>query len=964
MAETLYIIDGHAQFFRAYYAIRSGLTSRVTGEPTAMPFGFASMLAKLYRECAPDHVVLVIDAAGDQETFRSDLYPEYKANREDAPDDFGPQVERCLQLAAALRIPIYAEPRVEADDVIATLVRKTRRDHPTWRIRIASKDKDLGQLLDDHTSLYDIQKGTELSAEALFESKGVRPEHVVDMLALMGDTVDNVPGIAGIGPKTAAQLITEYGSIEGVLANLDKLSPKRRESIATGRATLALSRELVRLKDDCDVAIAPAESAADLGQADAPAVMELLRLLGFNAITQQWSELLGMTPSAAPLERTAPSPPVPPAPPVPRARRPAASDGGLFASMGEEGGSGPAEFSGRSPIGEYEAITTPAALAELVRKIARAAADGAALGVDTETTGLRPRWDELCGIALSIAEGTGVYVPVRLPAGESHCAAATVVEALRPLLEDAGIPKVLHNAKFDIQVLRQAGIELRGLADDTMILDGIVHPEDRGHGLKEVAEALLSVRMTEIDELIGRGRSQQTFDAVTLTRATQYAGADPDLTLRLRTRLRGELAAGRETELYETVERPLVEVLAAMEFAGTMLDREELARQRHRLGALALELRERILKASPRHFNPDSPRQLSEILFNGPHDLPPGIGLGIIKRTAKRAASTDSEVLEALIDDPSCTSQIPGLVLEYRQVSKLVSTYLVALDEAVNPHTGRIHASFHQLGAATGRLSSSDPNLQNIPIRSAMGRDIRRAFIAAPGHQLVCADYSQVELRMLAHLSGDEALRECFRRGDDIHRAVAAEVFGVAQSAVTDEQRGVAKMVNFGIVYGITPHGLSRRLGADVPVARAKQIIDDYRSRFAGINRFLDECVEEARRTGSVRTILGRRRAITGIDAKNTNQRRLAERVAINTVVQGSAADLIKVAMVRVHSQLRQRHPQAALLLQVHDELVIEAPTAEAEAVAALLESTMAGAMDLTVPLVAESSVGATWADC
>ncbi|MDA0803501.1 MAG: DNA polymerase I [Planctomycetota bacterium] len=966
MAETLYIIDGHAQFFRAYYAIRGGLTSRITGEPTAMVYGFASMLAKLYRECRPEHLVLVIDAAGDDQTFRSDLYPEYKANRDPAPEDFHPQVVRCLELARLLSIPIYAHERVEADDVIATLVRKTRAEHPGWSIRIASKDKDLGQLLDERVSLYDVQTAVELDAEALFDSKGVRPEQVVDMLALMGDTVDNVPGIPGIGPKTAAQLITTYGSIEGVLENLAALTPKRREAIEKGRDTLALSRQLVRLKDDCAVEINPAAARADLAQANAPGVLELFRLLGFGGLRSQWTELLGVA-DVNSAEQSEPVRAQPPA--LPRREVPARSrneDLPLFAmsaSANDADSGGLASEAAAPPLGSYSLIATRAELDRFVASARESARNGGVLGVDTETTGVRPRVDALCGVCLSIAPGTGVYVPTRSPEPASHLRTEEVIEALRPLLEDASIPKALHNAKFDIQVLRAAGIALRGVTDDTMILDAIVHPEDRSHGLKECSEALLSVRMQPISTLIGSGQFQRRFDDVPLHSALPYAAADPDICLRVREHLHHELTDAREASLYRDVERPLVEVIAAMEYEGIALDREELARQRNRLGAMAVDLKDQVLQASPRSFNPDSPKQLAEVLFNGPSDFPPGLGLPIVKKT-KTGVSTDSEVLESLVDDPTCDSTIPGLILQYRQVTKLVGTYLVALDEAVVPSTGRIHASFHQLGTATGRLSSSDPNLQNIPIRSEMGRDIRRAFTARAGNLLVCADYSQVELRILAHLSGDAGLVECFARGEDIHRAVAAEVFGVEPAAVTDAQRGVAKMVNFGIVYGITAHGLSRMLGSDVPLSRAKQIIDDYRARFSGIDRFLQSCVEEARQTGGVRTILGRRRPIPEVHSRNPNQRRLGERIAINTVVQGSAADLIKVAMLRVHERLALQHPRAQLLLQIHDELVLEAPEPEASEVARMLEATMAGAMTLSVPLVAEASIGRTWADC
>lgn len=962
---TLYLIDGHAQFFRAYHAIRGGLRSAITNEPTNMVYGFTGMVAKLLREQKPEFVAMVIDASGDHGTFRSQLYPEYKAHRVPPPEDFDPQVERCLEFCRLLHIPVLAIEEVEADDVIATLVRRVRREHPEVRIRIVSKDKDLGQLLDDRTTLFDAHTGVELGVEELFDKKGVKPSQVVDMLALMGDTVDNVPGVPGIGPKTAAALITEFGSLEALLAGLDRVPGKKRASIEQSRDLLPLSKRLVTLKDDCEVAFDLADARVELPRVDQSAVMELLHQLGFGRLRDEVRAVLRADGSSPPPEPVTMSPE---AVEAVRARRAIAVDDGagtLFATPGTGARDADDPWTGSPAVacferGDYRMLGDAASIQAFVAEVRSEVARGAVLSFDTETDGLAAHRANLCGISLCASPGKAVFIPTRSPEPARHLSTAAALELVRPLLEDAAIPKVGHNLKFDLNVMRHHGVTVRGIAGDSMVASYVVDATRSSHGQDALAEVLLGHRCIPITALIGSGRDQRTFDTAPLDRAVIYAAEDADVARRLAALLHAQITAMGLDTLYREVELPMVEVLAELEWNGIRVDPHELERQRTGLEREIDALKLRIVDAAPRPFNPDSPKQLAEVLFRKPTDEPPGLGLPIVKKT-KTGASTDVEVLEKLASNPDVTSELPSMIVQYRRLTKLVGTYLVALRDAIDPGDGRVHAGFHQTVAATGRLSSSDPNLQNIPIRTEVGREIRRAFVADPGHLLLSADYSQIELRLLAHLAEDEALREAFRRGDDIHRAVAAEVYGVDQAAVTDEQRSAAKMVNFGIVYGITAFGLSRRLGRGATVERAKRIIEDYKARFRGIDAFLAACVEQARSHGFVATILGRRRPVPQIHSRNPAERALGERIAINTVVQGSAADLIKVAMIQLHRELPTAHPGTRLLLQIHDELVLEVPSAQVEQVRATVVRVMEGAMRLSVPLKVETGIGADW---
>jgi len=1005
---TLYLIDGYAQFFRAYHAIRSPMTSPVTKEPTNMTFGFVGMLLKLLRgEGAASatgrpatHLAVTIDISGDRETFRSEIYPEYKANREPPPEDLFPQVERCLALLRAIGVPIVGAEGFEADDAIATLVTRLRQSEPGLAIRIVSKDKDLKQLLEeDETApveMYDIHTDAVISAATLHAETGLRPGQVADMLALMGDNVDNVPGVAGVGPKTAAELIAKFGTLDEVLAHGDEIKGKRGEAIRAAHATLALSRKLVALRHDAPVEMVL--EAAETRQLQLAALMPILKELGFNRYQDELAQLMGQPServggtvvAAVPIGATS-------ATSTRRAGRkvePEPGQGGLFDShaavqAGALAVSAAASTfaAGAATRGVYRCVKTKAELDELCKELRAAAM----VALDTETTGLSPRECKLCGLSFSTKVGTGWYVPVRSPTPGEHLDEATVLAALGPILAEASRAKCGHNLKFDVLVLRAHGVEVgwpaaeRGadfLVFDSMVASYLIDASRSSHGLDALALALLGHTNISIKELIGTGPSQRTFDTVPLDLATEYAAEDADVTLRLYETMAPQLRAMGLDGLFGDVEMPLVAVLAELEWNGIRVDPVELERQRARLTTRIDTLRAAIDAAAKeslgRVFNPDSPKQLAAALFNRPDAEPPGLGIKPLKKTAT-GHSTDIEVLETLAGDASITTPIPSLIVEFRQLSKLVSTYLVALKEAINPETGRIHASFNQTVAATGRLSSSDPNLQNIPIRTEIGREIRRAFVAEPGCVLVSADYSQIELRILAHLSGDPALIEAFMQDQDIHTAVAAQINKVPLDRVTREQRAGAKMVNFGIVYGVTPFGLARRLGCSND--EAAQIIDAYKRRFSGITTFLHECVAQAKRFGYVETMLKRRRPIPDIESTNPSRRAFAERIAINSVVQGSAADLIKLAMIDLHARLshstraqagnnqpdRQRGlspaPGARMLLQIHDELVFEVPMEHADATRALVVERMEAAMQLSVPLKVDSSVAATWFD-
>jgi DNA polymerase I len=1000
--KTLYLIDGHAQFFRAYHAIRTGMTSPVTKEPTNMTFGFVGMLLKVLREYKPDYLAVVIDAAGDRETFRSEIYPEYKATRKEPPDDFGPQVERCLQILKMMCVPVVALPGVEADDAIGTIVCKLKRDEPDLAIRIVSKDKDLTQLLNDRVQLFDVHKDEAVTAAEVFETPGLKPDQVVDVLTLMGDSIDNIPGVPGVGPKTAGALIMQYGTVENLLAHIDEIKGKRRENLEAAKDRLPLNRRLVELKLDCDVNFELNDALATCDRLPVDELLATFRELGFNRFQDELRELVG---NGTPALRTGrPLPQQTPQKSPDSENRGTGFSDSLFGHLEQDESS-----AGPMDRGEYECVKTLAQLDALILELKKAGE----FAIDTETTGLNPIDDDLCGISISYQPKTGCYIAMRSCEQDSHLDTQTVLERMKPILEDPKIKKIGHNLKFDMNVLRKHGVRLRGHNPggfDTMVASYVIDATRSSHSMDVLALALLNHTCIPITDLIGKGKKQRPFDSVPLDQATCYAAEDADITLRLRDCMAPQLKEMDLEGLFHEIEMPLVDVLAELEWNGIRVDPDELDRQRAKLNIRIDELRQKIAEGAPNPeigFNPDSSRQLAQVLFNKPDADPPGLGLKVIKR-GKTGPSTDQEVLERIAGDPTISSPLPRLIVEYRQLTKLVNTYLESLKEAINTRTGRIHASFNQVVAVTGRLSSSDPNLQNIPIRTDVGREIRRAFIAEKSQNnwlngfadvspnepnvLITADYSQIELRILAHLADDPALIEAFNSGQDIHRAVAAQVFGVKPDEVNATQRNSAKMVNFGIVYGITAGGLARRLqlaGTDTTVQQAAQIINDYKARYSKIAEFLDRCVHTAMRQGYVETILKRRRPIPHINARDQQTRSLGERLAINSVVQGSAADLIKVAMIDVQRAIdaaklqdqgapgKPRHGHASalgvdgqqalartfMIIQIHDELVFESPRSCAECVAAFVKERMQNAMQLKVPLVSDAAWSENWID-
>lgn len=928
MPETLYLIDGHAQIFRAYYAIRGGMRSPVTSEPTHAVFGFAGMLLKLLSQLQPHYVVVAFDAPG--KTFRDDLFSEYKATRRATPEDLVAQVPRVLEMTELFGIPVIGQPGLEADDVIATITERVLGDPACAdvSIRIVSKDKDLEQLLGDRVTLFDIHTDTTIDVAALKENKGITPEQVIDVLALTGDTADNVPGVDGIGPKTAAQLVQQFGGIDGILAAVESgaITGKRRESLEKGRDLLALARTLVTLKRDADIPFSL--EAARVRPVRVQKIIPLFQQLGFNRFQDDVRRLVGGNGTAAADGQLSLTEAQPLASPPAAEDRPAAT----------------------AASGEYEAITTRDQLAELVATLRAQPI----VSVDTETTGLG-RDAALCGLSLAWRPGHGVYVPIRSPEPGAHLDAETVLAALGPVLEDASVPKCGHNLKFDALALLRAGVRLRGIVFDSMLASVLIDPKQSSHKLDHLALALLNYRMIPISDLIGSGDEQLSMEAIPLAQIVPYAAEDADVALRLYDSLVPRLESMGLSALVRDVEAPLSIVLAEMETNGILCDPEELLRQGEALGARVEELRRQVKEIAGCEFQLDSTRQLAEVLFDR-------LGLEAGRRT-KTGRSTDITVLEKLAsqeDRGDPRTSVPRLVIEYRQLTKLISTYLGNLRHSVNPQTGRIHSTFHQLVTATGRLASHNPNLQNIPVRTDVGRQIRKAFPAPPGHLLICADYSQIELRLLAHLSEDAALLDAFARDMDIHTAVASQVFGTPPDAVTPEQRSYAKRINFGIIYGVTPFGLARRIeGLDV--AGATRLIADYKQRFPGIDRFLQECVQHALEDGYVTTLTGRRRAIPEIHSSNGNERSLGERLAINSVVQGSAADLIKIAMVNVQRRIDRDRLPMKLLLQIHDELVFETPETLAEEHAAIICDEMERAMTLRVPLRAEAGIGTDW---
>ncbi len=907
--KTFYLIDGHAQLFRAYYAPFRDLTSPA-GEPVKAVYVFTQMLLNVLRTEKPDYVAVAFDVS-DATTHRKSWYPEYKANRDRSPEDLHQQFLRVREVIGALGIPTFELEGYEADDLIATIAERLAGE--PVELRIASKDKDLHQILTPTVKLWDPSKGDLLDDELLRIEKGYGPESAVEIQTLVGDSTDNIPGAVGVGVKTAVKLISSYGTAENVVAHADELTPKLRQNVLAHAEQMELTRRLVTL--DRNVPFEFDLEACRAPKPDLPQLLTLFDGLGFRTFADQFAELYGGAAAAPAVESVI-----------------------------------------ADPSTTTRVVTSVAELDAFVAQLA----ERPVYALDTETTALLAVDAEVVGYAFSWQAGEGWYVPVRgLDAGApgadgkqlAYLDPELVAAKLKPVLEDPTSLKVGQNLKYDMNVLWGAGIQLAGPLFDTMVAAALLHPERRTNNMDDLARDMLGLKTTPITELIGKGKNQKSMLEVPLPEVATYAAEDADITWRLYEMLAERLEEQPEAmqRLFTEVEMPLVRVLAAMEREGVELDAGLLGEYSQALTVRLDELRQNLFKAAGAEFNPDSPKQLGEVLFDK-------LGLPVVKRT-KTGRSTDAEVLETLASETD--HPLPQLLLEYRELSKLLGTYVQPLPSYLARSTGRLHASFHQTGAATGRLSSSDPNIQNIPIRTEAGREIRRAFRAGPDRNLVMADYSQVELRMLAHFSQDEELAKAFREGLDIHAYVASQIFGTPLEAVNSDQRRVAKTVNFGIIYGQSAFGLARTLR--IPQKEAAAFIAAYKERYTGLDRFLQACVQEAEENGFVTTILGRRRAIDDIRSRNRNLRQLGERLAINTVIQGSAADLIKVAMVQLMERLAKEHEEARLLIQVHDELVLEAPKADAEAVLDTTVEVMTTALPLSVPLKVDASLGVNW---
>ncbi|WP_371061015.1 DNA polymerase I [Rhodosalinus sp. 5P4] len=925
----LHLIDGSAFIFRAYHALPP-LTRRSDGTPVGAVAGFCNMLQRyISNNEGPDaatHLAVIFDKGSH--TFRNDLYDAYKANREEMPEDLRPQIPLTRRATEAFNIPCIEMEGFEADDIIATLACRAR--DAGARVTIVSSDKDLMQLVGEGVEMFDAMKNRRIDREGVEEKFGVPPEKVVDVQALAGDSIDNVPGAPGIGVKTAALLVNEFGDLETLLERAEDIKqPKRRQTLIEHADQIRLSKKLVELDRDMDLAVGPHE--LELRDPDAGTLLGFLSEMEFRTLTRRVAEALGVEPPAIP----------------------DTNPGGADPSEGEDA----PETAGFEP-GSYACIRDLAALSAWLD---RARAQGY-LALDTETTGLDDMRAELVGVSLALAPGEAAYLPLAHKAeasgdlfgsdalAEGQVEMADALAALKPVLEDDAILKIGQNMKYDAKILARYGISVAPV-DDTLLMSYAMNAGLHGHGMDTLSERYLSHTPIPIKELIGSGKSQITFDRVPIDRATAYAAEDADITLRLWQLFRPQLHVAHVTRVYERMERPLVPVLAEMEMAGIKVDRDTLSRMSGAFAQKMAALEEEIHELAGETFNVGSPKQLGEILFDK-------MSLEGGKRGKTGAYATGAEVLE----DLAMEHELPRKVLDWRAVSKLKSTYTDALQEHINPETGRVHTSYVQSGAATGRLASTDPNLQNIPVRTEEGRRIREAFVAEEGKVLVSLDYSQIELRILAHVAGIGALKQAFRDGLDIHAMTASEMFDVPLEDMTPEIRRQAKAINFGVIYGISGFGLGRNLR--IPRSEAQGFIDRYFERFPGIRDYMDETVAFAKAHKRVETLFGRVIHTPEIDARGPRAG-FARRAAINAPIQGTAADIIRRAMVRMPGAIEGL--PARMLLQVHDELLFEVEAgAEADLVAAartVMEAAAEPAVRLDVPLVVDAGQGANWAE-
>lgn len=890
-SKTLYLIDGSSYIFRAFYGVRQAL-SNSSGLPTNALYGFVTMLQKVVRDERPDYLVVAFDSK--EKTFRHDIYPEYKANREAPPEDLVKQFPYFEPIVKAFNISSVKIPGYEADDIIGTLARMG--EEGGLEVTIVSGDKDMMQLINPNIAMLDTMKNKKFGPDDVVEKFGVGPDKVIEVMGLMGDSSDHIPGVKGVGPKTASELIRKYGSIQGLYDRLDEIDKvKLKEKLEADREKAFLSRRLVTIDRNMQLACRIDEMAVR-----APDNQALSELFGELEFTSLMPDMTGES-----------------------------SDGATAIPVIDR---------------SYQSILDEKQFESLLSQL-RSVKEFA---LDLETTSKRPVKAEAVGISFSFKEGEACYLPV----GHNYLGVPRqldrkeVFQRLKPILEDPNIGKCGQNIKYDLIVLAREGIDLKGITFDSMLASYVLDPSRRGHGMDDLAREFLGEKTITYKEVVGTGQKEIGFEQVDIERATEYAAEDADITWRLTGVLRPKLR-GDDLKLFNELELPLIEVLAEMEMNGVFLDGKHLENLSRTMDKQLRGFEKEIFALAGEEFNINSPKQLAVILFEK-------LKLPTTKKT-KTGYSTDVSVLE----DLSMQHELPDKILSYRQLGKLKSTYADALQQDVFKKTGRVHTSFNQTVAATGRLSSSDPNLQNIPIRTEMGREIRKAFIAEGDGMLLSADYSQVELRILAHLSQDKALIDAFEKGEDIHTRTAAEIFRKPLHEVDGETRRLAKAVNFGVVYGLSAFGLSRQL--KISPRDAKQFIDQYFELYRNVKIYMEETIESARKSGFTITMMNRRRYMPDLHSKNRQVRESAERVAINTPVQGSAADLIKLAMINLSRELRRGKFKSRMILQVHDELVFECPVSEKGKMLELVRKEMEGVIKLRVPLVVDIGWGKNW---
>jgi len=901
MAEkTLVLVDGSSYLFRAYHALP--LLTNSKGEYTNAILGVTNMLKKLVETYPEAYFGVIFDAPG--KTFRNDMYPEYKANRASMPDELREQIKPLHQLIKAMGLPLVMEPGVEADDVIGTLAKQAEEED--LNVVISTGDKDIAQLVTNKTSLINTMNNQWLDEEGVKEKFGVPPDMIIDYLALMGDTSDNIPGVPKVGPKTAAKWLNAYGSLDEIIARADEVKGKVGESLRDHLDAIPLSKELVTIK--CDVPLDKAPADLIRTQPDTETLKEMVSHYEFNS----WLKQLGGTKASTVASEQVDEKPLP----------------------------------AKTEL-TVETILDEATFNQWLAKLTEAEL----FAFDTETTHLDYTKALVVGVSFAIEAGHAAYVPLAhsYPGAPQQLSRQWVLDQLKPLLESESARKVGQNLKYDANVLANHGISLAGICHDTMLQSYVLNSTASRHNMDALAEKYLGQETIHYEDVAGKGAKQICFDQVSIELAAPYAAEDADITLRLHQHIFPQLKQiDSLATVYETIEMPLVPVLARMEQTGVLVDEQMLSQQSGELTASIKALETQAHEAAGQPFNLGSPKQIQEILYDK-------LGLPVLKKTPKGQPSTAESVLQDLaVDFP-----LPRLILEHRSLSKLRSTYTDKLPKQINPVTGRVHTSYHQAVAATGRLSSSDPNLQNIPVRSEEGRRIRQAFIAEEGFTVMAADYSQIELRIMAHLSQDTGLLQAFKEGLDVHKATAAEVFGVPVDQVEAHQRRSAKAINFGLIYGMSAFGLAKQL--DIDRGAAQGYINLYFERYPGVKQYMDETRELAREQGYIETLFGRRLYLPDILAKNGQRRQYAERTAINAPMQGTAADIIKLAMLSVDNWLQVDKPAVRMVMQVHDELVFEVENSYLDQAASIIQQKMSGAASLDVPLVVDVGMGKNW---